>query len=54
MSIEQSAERRRAIQAQRGRKTQNLGGTLQRFWAVAQRGPKWHSALEPRWLSPAL
>ena len=43
MSIEQSAERRRAIQTQRGRKIPS--GTAR---------PKWHSALERRRLIPAL
>ncbi len=40
MFIEQSAERRRAIQTQRGRKTQKLGGTLQRLWASRRIGPQ--------------
>jgi hypothetical protein len=39
MSIEQSAEGRRAIQTQRGRKMQKHGGTLQRFWASRGIGP---------------
>ena len=39
MRIEPSAELRRTIQTQRGRKTQKLGGTLQRFWASHRIGP---------------
>ena len=40
MSSQQSAERRRAIQTQRGRKTQKLGGTHQRFWTSRGIGPR--------------
>ena len=39
MSSEDSPDRRRAIPAQRGRKRQKLGGTLQRFWASHRNGP---------------